>query len=143
MINRLRSAWIPLVAGGLLSSACAPTQHGASTSGENADRQSSAPLRVGADQPVSMTQQIIVKFRDPKFDPSRAEFTQRLSAEVGARLSHVRAMSGDAHVFRVEGVLDQAALEQLMRRLTERADVEYAEPDAIMQHQGGTAGNAR
>jgi hypothetical protein len=91
------------------------------------------PERPGAQsRPIA---QIIIKFRDPKFDPSRPEFIQTLSERANVRMEYVRPMSGDAHVFRVQDALDAAAIDEVVRRLSQRPDIEYAEPDYPMRHQ--------
>ena len=76
--------------------------------------------------------QLIIKFRDPALDPSRETYLKELSRDTGVVLVYVRPVSGGAHVLRVEGPADAATLRQIVRRLAERAEVEYAEPDRRM-----------
>jgi hypothetical protein len=84
------------------------------------------------------TDRIIVKLRDTKaagaaiLQPARVA---ELSASAGVALTHLRAMSGDAHVFRVQDARDSAAVGEVVRLLSQRPDVEYAEPDYPMRHQ--------
>lgn len=95
-------------------------------------------VRTMPERPIAQSRpisQIIIKFRDPKFDPSRTEFVQALSERANVRMDYVRPMSGDAHVFRLQDALDAAAIDEVVRRLSQRPDVEYAEPDSPMQHQ--------
>ncbi len=84
---------------------------------------------------IKQMTQLIIKFRDPALDPSRQDYLQELARDTGVILVYVRPMSGDAHVFRVQDALDTAAMVALARRLSQRPDVEYAEPDYVMQHQ--------
>ena len=82
--------------------------------------------------------QIIIKFRDPGLDPSRPQLLDEIGRDAGARLVYVRPMSGGAHVLRPENPVDGAELDRIIVRLGKRKDVEYAEPDRIMQHMRGT-----
>jgi len=81
--------------------------------------------------------QIIVKFRDPRLDPSRAQFLGEMGRDIGARLVYVRPMSGGAHVLRLEALPDGAELDRIVGRLARRPDVEYAEPDRRMRPMRG------
>jgi hypothetical protein len=84
--------------------------------------------------PVSA--QIIVKFRAADAAPAQADFLAGLSRDAGATLVYVRAMSGGAHVLRIENSADAGRVASVIERLSRRADVEYVEPDALMRHQG-------
>ena len=76
--------------------------------------------------------QLIIKFRDPALDPSRQAYLQELARDTGVVLVYVRPMSGGAHILRVEGVVEANRLQSIVKRLAERAEVEYAEPDRWM-----------
>jgi hypothetical protein len=78
--------------------------------------------------------QIIIKFRDPRLDPSQAHVLDEIGRDAGARLVHVRPMSGGAHVLRLENPVDGWELDRIVGRLGKRQDVEYVEPDRPMQH---------
>ena len=83
-------------------------------------------------------QQIIIKFRDPRLDPSQPHFLTEISRDAGAALVHVRAMSGGAYVLRPENPVDRAEFDRIIERLGKRKDVEYVEPDRVMRHMRGT-----
>lgn len=57
-----------------------------------------------------------------------------LNTAAGVRLEYVREMSGDAHVLRLPGKLPLSEVEAIAKRLMTLNDVEYAEPDYILQH---------
>jgi hypothetical protein len=78
--------------------------------------------------------QIIIKFRDPRLDPSQSHLLDEISRDAGAALVHVRPMSGGAHVLRPENPVDSAELDRIIGRLGKRPDVEYVEPDRVMRH---------
>ena len=87
-----------------------------------------------------MTNQIIVKFRDSG-SGNRAEGlgmaqVGRMSSAAGVALTHVRGMSGDAHVFSLPATLNRAGITNIIDTLNALPEVEYAEPDHIMQHFG-------
>jgi hypothetical protein len=93
----------------------------------------------GASQPEASGQaqvvdRVIVKFRgDP--DPESAQFLGRLSEGLGATLRYLRPLAGGAHLLQVEGLRDAAHSAGLIAELNRRAEVEYAEADALMRHQ--------
>jgi serine protease len=85
------------------------------------------------------TNQIIVKYKNPAIfknlsDPIQDMEVQRLSATAGIPLEYKRSMSGDAEVFRLPERLPAEELRLITQRLMTLPEVEYAEPDAIMQH---------
>jgi hypothetical protein len=82
----------------------------------------------GVPVPEGLGQQIIVKFT-PGVDPRRAGFMEILSEAVETQLVYVRPMSGEAHVVRASSAGDPKQMRDLIRRLTSRPDVVYAEPD--------------
>jgi hypothetical protein len=88
-----------------------------------------------AEQPLLMTSQLIIKFRDPGLDPSRSDFVQELSRTAHAALVYVRPMSGGAHVFRVENISNTTLSSEVIQRLSKRPDILNVEQDEIMHHQ--------
>lgn len=78
--------------------------------------------------------QVIVKFHDPALDPTRQDYLQTLVLDIGVKLVYVRPMSGGAHVLRVEGAADVAEFRRVVNELASRSEVEYAEPDRLLQH---------
>ena len=88
------------------------------------------------------TNQFIVKYRDPALvDAARADLPpdqariDRLTAVLGETVSYGRAMSGDAYVYRLARRMPPAEAEAAAQRIALEPDIEYAEPDRIMQHQ--------
>ena len=106
-------------------------------SGGPAGAAQSTPLPV--EPLVSLpTDQIIVRFRDaagPAGLPAAdtAPLLDRLSAAAGVTLRFQRPMSGGAYVLRLPERVSAAEAADLSARLAALPDVEYAEPDAIMQ----------
>ncbi len=85
---------------------------------------------------ASPTDQIIIKLRQSERAQAAsldAGYVASLSAIANAGLQHSRRMSGDAQVFKLPGSLPIAAVQAIARRLSAHPDVEYAEPDYIMQ----------
>lgn len=95
---------------------------GAETSLSHADRQ-------------TQTAQVILKFRDPKFDPSAGDYLSKLSAQMGVNIIYVRPMSGDAHVLRIEAIGTGDSFRRAMDRISTRPEVDWVEQDRIMRHQ--------
>ncbi len=88
---------------------------------------------------ASPTDQIIIKYKASAdlagaYAPAQADRMSQLSAAAGVPLTYFREMSGDAHVLRLSGKLPVSQVSQISARLMQLADVEYAEPDYIMQH---------
>jgi serine protease len=82
------------------------------------------------------TDRLIVKLRDRQLGRAAvlgADRVASLSAAAGATLQHVRPMSGDAQVLRLERRLPVAEVEAIARRIASDPSVEYAEPDRIKQ----------
>jgi serine protease len=84
------------------------------------------------------TGRLIIKFRDTA-GASSAEAAsasvRTLSQSAGIAMRHIRITGGGEQVVSVEGVRSIADLEALAVRLRQLPDVEYAEPDVIMQPQ--------
>ena len=82
------------------------------------------------------TDGLIVKFRDRQVTRAQTMGPTQvngLSASAGIGLTHYRAMSGDAQVFKLPQHLPLAEVEAIARRLSADPQVEYAEPDRIMR----------
>jgi hypothetical protein len=83
-----------------------------------------------------MTSGIIVKFRDPAFDPARGDYLATLSGDFGVTLGYVRLMSGGAHVLRISGAGATRESMRVVERLRGRTEVLYAEPDRSLRALG-------
>ena len=83
------------------------------------------------------TNQIIVKYRDDRLTTmaQAAEAAQmaHLSAQAGVALTYFRPMSGDAHVLQLPRRMPIAEVERIAAQLSALPEVEYAEPDYILQ----------
>ena len=85
------------------------------------------------------TDQIIVKYKIPAsmggtMIPASAMEMQRLSDAAGVPMTYVREMSGDAYVLGLPSHMPLGEVQAIADRMTALPEVEYAEPDAIMQH---------
>ena len=116
---------LPLLFGLIFIVSCGATSTGAA--GGNTQAQ----------PPVSRQKmaQIIIKFRQVDFDPSRINYVQELSGAAQTQIIYLRPMSGGAHVFRIIDASDNAKLTEVIKRLSARPEILYVEPDRIMQHQ--------
>lgn len=94
-----------------------------------------ASAHTGAGAGAASRAQLIVKFRPAVAEPSAEAFVQTLSEDVGVKLVYVRPMSGDAHVFAIQGQMAREQLDAVIGRLQERPDVVYAEEDRILRHE--------
>lgn len=81
------------------------------------------------------TARIIVKFSDMSANPADRNFVENLSHDVGVSLGYLRPMSGGAHVFEVRNLRDAAELQEVLRRLSKRPGVAYAEQDSLRRKQ--------
>jgi hypothetical protein len=79
--------------------------------------------------------QLIIKFRNADFDPSRIAYVQELSRDAQTQIIYLRPMSGGAHVFRVVNVSATTQLATIIQQLSKRPEILYVEQDRIMQHQ--------
>ena len=84
------------------------------------------------------TDQIIVKYKIPASmvgttGPASALAMQRLSDAAGVPLTYVREMSGDAYVLGLPSRMPLAEVQAMADRMSALPEVQYAEPDAIMQ----------
>ena len=99
----------------------------------------SSPTATNAPQSEMPTDQIIVKYKMPvtmegAISPASALEMQRLSDAAGVPLTYVREMSGDAYVLGLPSPMPLAEVQAIADRLSTLPEVQYAEPDAIMQH---------
>lgn len=81
--------------------------------------------------------QIIVQFRTPVDDPANPAFVQQLSADGGAVLRFVRTLGTGAQLYSVEGGLDRAQLDTVVRQLRQRSDILYVEEDRRVEPAQG------
>jgi subtilisin family serine protease len=83
------------------------------------------------------TDQIIVKPSNSAvlaaYESRAAEFAQALSGDAGMRLTAVRQTHAGGHVLSLPTTLPAAQVAGIASRLRQRADVEYAEPDILLQ----------
>lgn len=115
----------PVIAGFLFTCWCA-------VSGCTPAVTAEAPIERAA--PVAAPSQIIVKFRDPAFDPSGQGYLTELSGVVGATLEYVRPMSGGAHVLRIRDPWSIPELMRIVDAIARRPEVAFAELDRRKQH---------
>jgi serine protease len=92
--------------------------------------------RVAAQAPSAprydFTDRLIVKLRDPRAARAQVVAADRLnalSAAAGVALTHLRPMSGDAHVLKLPQRMSVAEAQAIADRLSADPSVEYAEPD--------------
>ena len=79
--------------------------------------------------------QIIVKFKDANIQPASAALLNSLGETAQLKVRHVRPMSGGAQIYMLSGAVEEAALSQVMQRISARPDVEYAEIDRKLKPQ--------
>jgi serine protease len=96
-------------------------------------------LSAGVLLPWSPTNQIIIKYRatadiSGANAPAHPDRISALSAVAGVPLEYFREMSGDAHVLRLPGKLPVSDVSLIADKLMALGDVEYAEPDRILQY---------
>jgi serine protease len=124
-----------LLVGGLTSYATPPTL---SAGGSSGPEQASDASAAEADAQLALpTDQIILKYRaaiteKDAFNPASTAQMDRLSEAAGVPLTYVREMSGDAYVLGLPERMPLAEVQAIADRLGALAEVEYAEPDAIM-----------
>lgn len=104
---------------------------------QSQSKAASAPLNT-VDLLSPPTNQIIIKYEASaqlrgRQAANAPERLAQLSAVAGVPLTYVRLMSGDAHVLRLPERLPMSQVQAMAAKLTRLADVDYAEPDAILQ----------
>lgn len=84
-----------------------------------------------------LTDQIIVQPANAAllqaYQARAADFAQALSSEAGLRLTALRQTHAGSHVLALPAPMQLQDVAQITRRLAERSDVAYAEPDALLQ----------
>ena len=82
-----------------------------------------------------LTDQLIIKYKYTEvIDPAGEKQMKRVSEKAGMKVDYHRPMSEDAHVLRLPAKLPDVAVQAMIRHIEELPEVEYAEPDMIMQH---------
>ena len=79
--------------------------------------------------------QIIVKFKDANTEPASASLLKSLGQTTKLKVRHVRPMSGGAQIYVLSGSGDEAQLTQVIKQISARPDVEYAELDRKLKPQ--------
>lgn len=99
---------------------------------------------VASQKPISLpTDQIIIKFKSAGENAPNRATAGRIAAvqeALGKDVTFFREMSGDASVFKLPSRMDEADVQALADKLMRRAaalEIEYAEPDSILQADGG------
>ncbi|WP_444929053.1 S8 family peptidase [Microbulbifer sp. SSSA002] len=84
-----------------------------------------------------LTDRIIVKYKDSakvgKAATMATETVEKASRRAGHKMRHLRRMATGAQVMRLEGRKNRSEVNAIIERLKQDPDVEYAEPDLIMQ----------
>jgi len=88
------------------------------------------------DLPGPVAFQVIVKFRDPVFDPLRDGYLAALGDELGISLVYVRPMSAGVHVLRVLGARDGVDVSRAVDLMRERPECVYVEHDRLLKPLG-------
>ena len=78
---------------------------------------------------------IIIGFSVSTESPSERRFVEHLARDAGARLSYVRPMSGNVHVFEIEGLRDEEELQLALERLGRRPDISHVAQDRVLHGQ--------
>ena len=89
------------------------------------------------------TDRVIIKYKasadlSGSKAPAHADRMGTLSAAAGVQLEYLREMSGDAHVLSLPDKLPLSEVRAIAARLTQLSDVEYAQPDYVLQPMGTT-----
>lgn len=77
---------------------------------------------------------IIIRFSDAIANPADVGYLDKLGRATGTRFVYVRAVSGGAHIVEAQ-LADQAQLAEVLRRLSQRPDIVYAQQDRIARPQ--------
>lgn len=75
--------------------------------------------------------QIIVKFKKSVSHPADPDYLKHLSSQAGALLEYLHPMSGEAHVLKVIHSGNRQSLQDVLKKLNDFSDVEYAEEDQL------------
>ena len=79
--------------------------------------------------------QIIVKFKDANTIPTAPTLLKSLAETAKMKVRHVRPMSGGAQIYVLSGSASDTALNEAMKQISARPDVEYAEMDRKLKPQ--------
>jgi serine protease len=97
----------------------------------------SAVQKLLQDEGIPRTSHMIIKFRDMTRSAGTIQLTrrelQRLSAGAGVDLDYFRTMSDGAQVLQLSEYLPVEEMQAISQRLMTLPEVEYAEPDLILQ----------
>lgn len=127
--------WLSSVPGALMLMGSVMVQHSPLLAGGADD-----VLAAQSSPAYDLSDQIIVKYRNPSFvreeasnaEDAEAAITERvdaLSTAAGVNLTHWRFMSGDGHVLKLPHRMTLAEIEVIAEKLSSDPEVEYAEPD--------------
>lgn len=98
-----------------------------------------APGAPSGAAPAAKTNRIIVKYRQNvralATPQSITASVQALSQKAGVPLQHLRTMGGNEQVLILDAPRSEEEVRAIAGRIAQDPDVEYAEPDAIMQIQ--------
>ncbi len=83
--------------------------------------------------PGDLVGRVIIKFKDPNANVQAAQTLADLEKTCGVRVTYARSLGAGAHLYELNGLRDQRALEQAVQRLASRADVQFAEIDRLMK----------
>jgi serine protease len=88
---------------------------------------------------TQMTDQVIIKYKDALmsdnlFDPASTKQMQRINNVAGVSMIYFRKMSSGPLVLRLPSKMSSVDIKPIIERLERLPDVEYAEPDIILQH---------
>jgi serine protease len=84
---------------------------------------------------MDQTDRLIVKYRDSSLAGAATLGTERIHAlnvRAGVALTHLRAMSGNAHLFKLPQRMTHDEAQAIAQKLSEDSEVEYAVPDRLM-----------
>jgi hypothetical protein len=83
--------------------------------------------------PGDLVGRVIMKFKDSNAPVDAAPMLADLERTCGVRVAYARALGGGAHLYELNGLRDQAALEQAVKNLAARPDIQFAEIDRLMK----------
>ena len=87
---------------------------------------------------LGVTDRLIIKFRTPanakQAAPLSGDKLKAMSSKAGVPLTHLRSMSGGAHVLKLSQPKSEAETQAIMRRLRAMPEIEYVEADRIQHH---------
>lgn len=83
--------------------------------------------------PGDLIGRVIIKFKDPSAPVNTVATLLDLEKTCGVRVGYARSLGAGAHLYELNGLRDQAALEDAVKGLAARADVQFAEIDRLMK----------